>query len=547
MSATRIGKLVPLGGVLALVASAQPLPDGPEFRINTYTTSQQGQVQVASGQDGDFVVVWQEGSFNQDSHDGSGYGVFGQRFSSTGMPLGQEFQIASYTTGGQYSPSVAGLANGDFIVLWVDLDRGNGVFGQRYSSAGAALGEEFPIDPASGFPFSNPASVAASADGGFTVTWSGADASGFGILGRRYDSGGMPLDDEFPINSLAAGNQLNPSVAATAGGGFVVVWEGRSAAGGYNYDIFGRRFASGGQALGEDFTVNTDTLSSHRSASVASGADGGFVVVWQSYFDQDGDGRGVFGQRFASTGEALGEEYRINSYTTGNQAFPSVARAADGSFVVVWSDSDYDERSEIYGRILASDGTPMGAEFRINTTTADRQVRPAVAGQAGADFAVVWESREQDGSSYGVFGQRFVLPTATPTSTPTPTATATETPTPSATLTVTPTATASETPTPTASASATGTPSAGPSATDTPIPADATATPTVTATEVRTATTSATPSATASTLGSGSGGSGAILPILGLLAAALGLPRLGTRRAGRSIGRLRRPFRPDPG
>ena len=54
---------------------------------------------VAMDADGDFVVVWQ--SYGQD---GSGYGVFAQRFNARGAPLGDEFQVNSYTTDRQYVP-----------------------------------------------------------------------------------------------------------------------------------------------------------------------------------------------------------------------------------------------------------------------------------------------------------------------------------------------------------------------------------------------------------------------------------------------------------
>ena len=54
---------------------------GPEFRVNTYTTSTQASPSVASDPNGNFVVVWQS-----DGQDGSGYGVYGQ-FDHTFTPV----------------------------------------------------------------------------------------------------------------------------------------------------------------------------------------------------------------------------------------------------------------------------------------------------------------------------------------------------------------------------------------------------------------------------------------------------------------------------
>ena len=44
---------------------------------------------VAVGESGNFVVVWQS-----DGQDGSGWGVFGRRFTREGVALGGEISIA---------------------------------------------------------------------------------------------------------------------------------------------------------------------------------------------------------------------------------------------------------------------------------------------------------------------------------------------------------------------------------------------------------------------------------------------------------------------
>src|SRR3972149_653080 len=90
-----------------------------------------------------------------------------------------------------------------------------------------------------------------------------------------------------------------------------------------------------GQPVGSEFQVNTYTTGRQEIPSVASDATGNFVVVWNSS-PQDGSNSGVFGQRYDDSGNALGSEFQVNSYTTSNQFFPSVASDANGNFVVVW-------------------------------------------------------------------------------------------------------------------------------------------------------------------------------------------------------------------
>jgi hypothetical protein len=111
-------------------ASAQGDPLGPEFRVNTYTTDAQYRPSVAADPSGNFVVAWMSSL-----QDGSNYGVFGQRYASSGAPLGSEFRVNTYTTGIQSGPAVTSDASGNFVVVWQSyLQDGSdlGVFGQRY-------------------------------------------------------------------------------------------------------------------------------------------------------------------------------------------------------------------------------------------------------------------------------------------------------------------------------------------------------------------------------------------------------------------------------
>ena len=71
------------------------------------------------------------------AQDASGYGVFGRRFSSAGVPLAAEFQVNTYTPGNQNFATVATLAGGDFVVAWTsDGQDGSdqGVFAQRFAA-----------------------------------------------------------------------------------------------------------------------------------------------------------------------------------------------------------------------------------------------------------------------------------------------------------------------------------------------------------------------------------------------------------------------------
>jgi len=107
-----------------------------------------------------------------------------------------------------------------------------------------------------------------------------------------------------------------------------------------------------GQPLAGVIQVNTDTSTSAQVPAVGARDDGGFVVVWQ----QVGDG--VLGQRFSSPDTRVGDEFGVESSTTGG-ADPRIAMNAGGAFVVVWEANGVDgSGTSIHARRFAADTTP---------------------------------------------------------------------------------------------------------------------------------------------------------------------------------------------
>jgi hypothetical protein len=373
---------------------------GPEFQVNSTTTNYQGHPAVASGSSGGFVVVW-----DSEEQDGSGRGTFGQRFNSAGAPTGVEFPINSYTPLAQGIPAVAATTAGTFVVVWTSYQQdgnGAGVFGQRVV-AGVPQGE-FPVNTTvSG----DQKGVGAAGDPGgdsAVVWWSvGQDGSGPGIVTRRFNGAGAPLTAEVPVNTFTTGSQWFPAVASRGAGEFVVTWESSGQDGG-GYGIVARRLDGTGAPTGAEIAVNSFTTGDQSRPAIAATATGGFMVVWSSA-GQDGSGEGVFGRSFDAAGVPLGDEFRINVETLGGQREPAIARDAAGGYLVTWQSFDGDNDG-IFGRYFSDSGTPASGEFQVNSFTTNYQTRPAVAPAGGGEFVVVWESNLQDGSSLGIHGQR---------------------------------------------------------------------------------------------------------------------------------------------
>jgi hypothetical protein len=384
-------------------------PLGPEFRFNTYTTNDQFDPSVTADSSGNFVVVWESGG-----QDGFGSGVFGQRYAGSGVPLGPEFRVNTYTMSSQGYPSVAAAASGDFVVVWSGPYGGlsDSVVGQRYASSGGPLGTEFRVNTNTTGGQFWPA-VASDAAGNFVAVWGRSSPNPHltdGVFGRHYASTGAPLGPEFRVNTYSPNAySTRQAVASDPSGNFVVVWTKHLLV--YPGDgVFAQRFAASGIPQGSEFLVNAPptSLPGHSYPSVAADVAGNFVVVWTSYFGQDGSLTGIFGQRYGSSGAPLGPEFRVNTYTTGDQLRPSVAVESSGSFVVVWSSYEQDGSAQgVFGQRYDSGGAPLGPEFRVNTHTTLGQRAPSVAADALGNFVVVWQS--QDGWGDGIFGQRYSM------------------------------------------------------------------------------------------------------------------------------------------
>jgi hypothetical protein len=400
--------LLPPDGLLAQT----PLPVGSEFLVNTYTSSSQNYPSVAMGSDGDFVVSWQS-----PGQDEGGYDIYAQRYNNAGVAQGAEFRVNTYTTSSQYYPSVAMDSDGDFVVSWMsDGQDGNvwGIYAQRYDNAGVAQGAEFRVNTYT-TSYQYYPSVAMDNDGDFVVSWmsDGQDGSGFGIYAQRYNNAGVAQGAEFRVNTYTTSNQQLPSVAMDSDGDFVVSWmsDGQD---GNVWGIYAQRYDNAGVAQGAEFRVNTYTTSSQYYPSVAMDSDGDFVVSWQSP-GQDGGGYDIYAQRYDNAGVAQGAEFRVNTYTTEYQYYPSVAMDSDGDFVVSWmSDGQDGSGFGIYAQRYDNAGVAQGAEFRVNTNTILDQRFPSVAMDSDGDFGVSWISYGQDGSSYGTYAQRYMFPPILP-------------------------------------------------------------------------------------------------------------------------------------
>ena len=375
----------------------------PRQHLHDRQSTQPG---VAMDAAGDFVVAWESSG-----QDGSGYGVYAQRYNAAGAPQGGEFRVNTYTTGNQVDPAVAMDPAGDFVVAWQSDGQdgsGYGIYAQRYNAAGrrrAANSASTPTRPdsqicARRWRWIRPAT--SSSPGRATAR----TAAVYGVYAQRYNAAGAPQGGEFRVNTYTTGDQGFPAVAMDAAGDFVVAWQS-DGQDGSGYGVYAQRLQRGGRAAGR--RVPRQHLHDRQpglSAAVAMDPAGDFVVAWDSY-GQDGSGCGVYAQAYRAGGVPDGGEFRVNTYTTGNQVYPAVAMDAAGDFVVAWQ--SYGQDGSGYGvyaqryRVTAppqvsatqiNDGTAQRSRVTSLTVTFSAQV--TFAGTPGAAFTL---TRNSDGAA----------------------------------------------------------------------------------------------------------------------------------------------------
>jgi hypothetical protein len=358
------------------------VPAGPAFRVNVYTTAYQGVPDVAMEPDGDFIVVWNHRDENSTFSD-----VFARRFASGGAPLGGDFLVNVLTTSEQMTPQIAQDAQGRSVIVWTDLRFDFDAFGRRLTATGAPVGDDFQVHQAT-TGFQRLPSVAVAPDGRFVVAWS-QNPNG-DVLARRFDAAGGGAGGDFRVNTYTTGAQYTPNVSIDPAGSFTVVWQSVGQDAPLGAGVFGQRFDASGQPLGGEFRVNSYTSGYLRRPAVALRRDGSAIVAWE------GSGAGspevdVWMRRYSSDGVPQGVDFRVSAVPASHAAGrASIAVDEPGNFVVAWAHYTPALQPLIKVRRFAADGSPRGAEFQVAAAGTYAFSRPVAASDAVGNFVVAW-------------------------------------------------------------------------------------------------------------------------------------------------------------
>jgi hypothetical protein len=316
-----------------------------------------------------------------------------------------ESRVNTYQTGAEKRPRIASGGPGGFVLVWeAPGDPGTRVFCRTANAVGGLYDSEFAV---TNFVGLTEPDVAGLTGGQFVVVWTQQPVSGDTLIfGQRYSSNGDPLGDVFAASNVG-GPVFSPAVASRSdNGSFVVAYEGVPTSDSHHH-VFARRFNSNGSPVGLEINVDDGLLGENTQPAIMAWS-GGFDVAWTNEYPSQNISKDIYARRFNVSGVQVGFDLHVNNtYTTGSQDSPAIAGKGDGSFVVTWRTNGQDgDLDSIRARRYAPTGVPSTA-FGVNTFTTGHQSGPRVAVDDDGGFMIVWQSVGQDGDSTGVYAQRY--------------------------------------------------------------------------------------------------------------------------------------------
>jgi len=183
-----------------------------------------------------------------------------------------------------------------------------------------------------------------------------------GLTPNLVDAQISSLSNETRNNTTTTGNQAGywwslRTVAVQPDGGYIIVWidAGND---GQGTGIYGQRFNANGTKAGAEFLVNTTTSGDQYSPSLAVAPDGSFLVAWEG----PGTSIDAFAQKFTKLGVKDGTEFLLNTSVSGNQRYPEIQFYPDGTFVAAFVDG-----AQTVLQRFDSDNRTIGQETRISS------------------------------------------------------------------------------------------------------------------------------------------------------------------------------------
>jgi len=205
---------------------------------------------------------------------------------------------------------------------------------------------------------------------------------------------------EWQASTFAPSSQAEPALAVDQAGNITVVWSSRRQQAG-QYGVYAQRFAPNGVAIGSETCLNLWTRSHQWQPAVDAGrivdpqSKTCSAVQWVAWqsHGQDGHAGSIIARRFDGQFTG-GSEILVNQQWQGHQSDPVVAVSPNGTALILWTSlPPSGEASIIRARLFDAAGEPLGDEFGVGSDGAVHQTIPAAAFSRDGSFSVAYAVR----------------------------------------------------------------------------------------------------------------------------------------------------------
>jgi hypothetical protein len=337
------------------------VPLTSDILINTNRNGQQYNHGIAMAKDKSFTIVW------QDDNQGDGvYQIYASGFDSSGAKRWGDITANKISAGQQCDPAIAMAPNGSFVIVWTDDNDENGLY-QIYAAGFDASGDkrwgDITVNKKSAGQQEH-SDIAMADDGSFVVVWmDDSDENGvFQIYAAGFNSNGSKKWGDITVNKNSGGQQRNPDIDMAGNGSFVVVWEDDNNANDI-YQIYAAGFNANGTKKWNDITVNENSKGQQINPSVAVSVDGSFVVCWQDDSNEN-EVYQIYAAGFNSNSSKRWGDITVNKNSAGQQHSPTVKMATNGYSYIAWNDKNENIQCTSFNNL----GEKQFEDLKINQT-----------------------------------------------------------------------------------------------------------------------------------------------------------------------------------
>jgi hypothetical protein len=316
-------------------------------------------------------------------------------------------------------------ATGQYLLVFVaatstDTDD---VYGQFVDASGNPVGPAFRISETSlDEDEFDPTSVIVNPETNeYLVAWGFNDTT---VFVRRLAANGTPLGSELPVSGVQSDIEGQALAYSPVSHEYLVAWKALGAG-----RVFAQRLTSTAVQVGPDDAIvgGSAALTVDDAMDVVYNATSQEYLVVFNARPASGDEE-VYGQRLGLDASQIGlDDFQISDMgppasATFQAAPPSVAwNSTLNQYLVGWQGDDdtpplVDGELEVFGQLLAADGTPIGVDdFRISDMGADGTTppgafRPRIHYDAnGRQYFLAWHGDDITGSlvngEFEVYGQ----------------------------------------------------------------------------------------------------------------------------------------------